>query len=221
MVSSFSTSLILPPRDGRLAVAVLGAEPTATTYLVHGCRTEIVDIIECDGSTVTMTLGPWARSYSPSEAAITGVFDQFNVYEDEGKNYTYSEHCEMSGTVAQVCTVINEGVTENGVTETLSHVPGEDNEEFTFAPYPVTITQGLDLLVTAESTSNKVIATVSTEDGATRAVTSEETLTKGSVSETKASGSATATEESSAGVSCIPSILTAVAAITIAATILL
>ncbi|KAL2678961.1 hypothetical protein Neosp_009715 [[Neocosmospora] mangrovei] len=148
-----------------------------------------------------MTLGPWARSYSPSEAAITGVFDQFNVYEDEGKNFTYSEHCEMSGTVAQV--------------------PGEDNEEFTFVPYPVTITRGLDLLVAAESTSNKVTATVGTEDDATGAVKSEETHTKGSASETEASRSATATEESSAGVSRIPSILTAVAAITIATTVLL
>lgn len=221
MVSSFSTSLILPPRDGRLAVAVLGAEPTATTYLVHGCRTEITDISECDGSTVTMTLGPWARLYSPSEAAITGVFDQFNVYEDEGKNYTYSEHCEMSGTIARVCTVINEGVTEGGVTETLSHETGQDNEESTFAPYPVAITQGLDLLLAAESTSNKATATVRTGDDATRAVTSEETLTKGSASETKASGSATATEESSAGVSCIPSMLAAMAVVVIASTVLL
>ncbi|KAI8663625.1 hypothetical protein NCS57_00964000 [Fusarium keratoplasticum] len=220
MISSFATSLILPPRDGRLAVAVLAAESTATTYLIHGCRTEIVDLNECDGSTVTMTLGPWARSSSPSEPAITGAFDEFAVYEKEGKNYTYSEHREMSGTVAQACTVIDEGAIEDPVTETLTHEPGRDNEEFTFAPYPVTITQGLDLLVAAESSLSKSTETDGTDDDAPGATTSEPTLTRGSTSETKASGSAAAQEETSAGASRIPRILAAVAAVFIASTML-
>lgn len=220
MISSFATSLILLPRDGRLAVAVLAAEPTVTTYLVHGCRTEISSLEECDGSTVTMTLGPWARSSSPSEAAITGVFDEFAVYENEGKNYTYSEHCEMSGTVARACTVINEGAIEDPVTETLTHEPGRDNEEFTFAPYPATITQGLDLLVAAESSSYKSTGTSGTDDHAPGATMSEPTLTRGFESETEAFGSAMAPEETSFGASRIPCILAVVAAVVIASTML-
>ncbi|KAI8665487.1 hypothetical protein LRP88_04011 [Fusarium phalaenopsidis] len=220
MISTFVTSLILPPRDGRLAVAVLGAEPTAITYLIHGCRTEILDLNECDGSTVTMTLGPWARSSSPSEPAITGVFDEFAVYGYEGKNMTYSQHCEMSGIVAQACTVIDEGAIEDPVTETLNHEPGRDNEEFTFAPYPVTITQGLGLLVAAESSSYKNTETSGTDDCEPGATTSESALTRGSASETKASGSAAAPEETSAGASRIPCILAAVAAVIIASTVL-
>ena len=216
MISSFATSLILPPRDGRLAVAVLAAQPTATTYLIHGCRTKIADLKECDGSTVTMTLGPWARSSSPSEPAITGVFDEFAVYENEGKNYTYSEHCEMSGTVAQACTVIDEGAIGDSVTETLIHEPGRDNEEFTFAPYPVTITQGLHLLVAAESSLYKSPETAGTDDDAPGAMTSEQTLTKGSASDTKASGSTATPEETSVGATRIPCTLAALAAAVIA-----
>ncbi|RSL81503.1 hypothetical protein CEP51_005804 [Fusarium floridanum] len=215
MISSFATSLILPPRDGRLAVAALGAEPTATTYLIHGCRTEIVDLNECDGSTATMTVGPWARSSSSSEAAITGVFDEFAVLEYEGKNYTHSEHCEMSGTVAKVCTVIDELATEDGITETLSYESGKDNEEFTFTPYPVTITQGLELLVAAESLAT---ITASTDDEATGATTNEQTLTKGSASETKTSGR---TEETSVGASRIPCIIAAMTAAALATALLL
>ncbi|RMJ07285.1 hypothetical protein CDV36_013109 [Fusarium kuroshium] len=215
MISSFATSLILPPRDGRLAVAVLGAQPTATTYLIHGCRTEIVDLNECDGSIATMTVGPWARSSSSSQAAITGVFDEFAVLEYEGKNYTHSEHCEMSGTVAKVCTVIDELATEDGVTETLSYESGKDNEEFTFTPYPVTITQGLELLVAAESLAT---ITASTDDEATGATTNEQTLTRGSASETKTSGR---TEETSVGASRIPCIIAAMTAAALATALLL
>ncbi|RSL59087.1 hypothetical protein CEP53_005947 [Fusarium sp. AF-6] len=216
MISSFATSLILPPRDGRLAVAVLGAEPTATTYLIHGCRTEIVDLNKCDGSTATMTVGPWARSSSSSEVAITGVFDEFAVLEYEGKNYTHSEHCEMSGTVAKVCTVIDELATEDGITETLSYESDKDNEEFTFTPYPVTITQGLDLLVAAESSSTKT-TTAGTDDEATGATTSKQTFTRGSASETQTSGS---TEEASVGASRIPCIIAAMAAAVVATAVL-
>ncbi|UPK92957.1 hypothetical protein LCI18_003892 [Fusarium solani-melongenae] len=167
-----------------------------------------------------MTLGPWARSSSPSEPAITGVFDEFAVYEYEGKNYTYSEHCEMSGTVAQACTVIDEGAIEDPVTETLTHKPGKDNEEFTFAPYPATITQGLDLLVATESSLYKSTGTAGTHDDALEATKSEPTLTRGSTSETKASGSVAASEETSAGASRIPCILAAGVAVFIASTML-
>ncbi|KAJ4329275.1 hypothetical protein N0V84_000168 [Fusarium piperis] len=221
MISTFATSLILPPRDGRLVVAVLGADATATTYLVHGCSTEIVDINECDGSTNTVTVGPWARSSSASEATTTGVFDAFAVYENGGKNYTYSEHCKMSGTVAQVCTVIDEGAIEDPVTETLSHEPGEDNEELTFAPYPVTITRGLELLVAAESPSHKATATGDTDGGASDATTSEQTFTRGSASETKASESPATPEETSIGVSSTPRTMAVLVAVAIVVKVLL
>ncbi|RSL50056.1 hypothetical protein CEP54_012116 [Fusarium duplospermum] len=196
-------------------VAVLRAEPTGTTYLIHGCRTEIADLNKCDDYTVTMTVGPWARSSSSSEPAITGVFDDFAVLEYEAKNYTHSEHCEMSGTVAKVCTVIDELATEDGITETLSYESGKDNEEFSFTPYPVTITQGLDLVVAAESSST---ATAGTDDEATRATTSEQTLTRGSASETKAPES---TKGTSVGASRIPCIIAAMAAAAFATAVLL
>ena len=163
---------------------------------------------------------PGARSSSPSEPAIMGVFDEFAVYEYEGKNYTYSEHCEMSGTVAQACTVIDESAIEDPVTETLTHEPGRDNEEFTFAPYPATITQGLDLLVAAESSSYKSAGIAGSDDDAPGPTVSEQTLTKGSASETKTSGTAAAPEETSVGASRISCILAAVAAVFIASTML-
>lgn len=220
-MSSFVTSLILPPRDGRAAVAVLGADSTATTYLIQGCRTEIVDLNKCDGSSMTMTVGPWARSDSPSQVPITDVFDAFGVQESNGKNYTFSEHCEMSGTVAQVCTGIKDGAIDNLVTETFTYGPEDDEERRTFAPYPVTITAGLDLLVAAEPSSHRPTDRTNTDAGTTVATTSEYTLARGSATETKAPGSSATPKETSVGTVCTPRTICALVAAATSAALLL
>ncbi|KAM0421216.1 hypothetical protein ACHAPT_010936 [Fusarium lateritium] len=218
MSSSLATSLILPPRDGQLVGAALGAEATATTYLIHGCRTEIEDLKSCDGSTGTLTLGPWARS--SADAAITGVYDAFDVFEYDGETFMYSEHCEMTGIVARVCTVIDEGAIEDPISETFRNEDGEEDERLIFAPYPIIITEGLELLAATHSTSHKATATGDTDSDAAKATASEQTPAESPASETKASGSAPAPEETSAGVSRSPCMLAAFFAVLTATAVL-
>lgn len=160
MTSSLVTSILWIDPDISLVAKVLGAEPSATTYLL-GCNLE-PDDRGCDRY-ASVTLGPWASETPPPGVARTGDFDLYIT--DSIESWKFSMHCEMSGTVPQKCTTINIGGNDNGH-PTATFGSEEDVEEEGFGGFgyaTMTITEGLELLTATHSGPHET-STASTED---------------------------------------------------------
>ncbi|SCV34449.1 uncharacterized protein FFB14_04916 [Fusarium fujikuroi] len=82
---------------------VLGADATATTYLLN-CPP---DAESCERNGQTITLGPWAEKTIASSVDPTGAMDVVITEPQGSTKWFYSLHCEMSRSVAQDCTMIN------------------------------------------------------------------------------------------------------------------
>lgn len=142
MTSSLVTSLLLPGYDAQNIVAsVIGADATATTYLLN-CPPG-TDSNDCGTYNQSLTLGPWASQTPVSGQPTTGAFDMY-ITMDYDEPWEFSLHCEMTRTVAQECTSINIGGNNDG-TPTAT-IGGEELTDFEFAYSPITITAGLEKL---------------------------------------------------------------------------
>lgn len=110
---AIATALPLPGFDKQPLVAeVLGAEATATTYLIN-CRPG-TDSNDCGVYNASVTVGPWASMTLPPGAAATGVLDFHISRPDPEDPFEFSIHCLMSRSVAQECTTINIGGNNDG-----------------------------------------------------------------------------------------------------------
>ncbi|KAF5968758.1 hypothetical protein FCOIX_11228 [Fusarium coicis] len=103
MSTSVKDRLLIPSDAMTLHGKVLGADATATTYLLN-CPP---DSGSCDRNGQTITLGPWAEKTLDSSAGPTGTMDVVITEPQDGTKWFYSLHCEMSRSVAQECTMIN------------------------------------------------------------------------------------------------------------------
>lgn len=156
MSGPITTSLLLDGVGTQTLVAeVLGADATATTYLLN-CPSG-TDGNDCGMYNGSVTVGPWASQTLPSGAKETGNYD-FSMSMD---TFQFSLHCEMSKTVAQKCTTVNIGG-NNDDTPTLT-ISASDLEDYSFIYVPVTITAGQDILssATAKATTSDTQASSS------------------------------------------------------------
>ncbi|RGP74623.1 hypothetical protein FSPOR_1200 [Fusarium sporotrichioides] len=158
--SRFSTSLPLPwGGDQSLVAKVLGADATATTYLLN-CPPG-TDGSDCGTYNNSITVGPWGSKTIPAGAASTGNLDIFITMPDEEHDWRMSVHCKMSHTVAQDCTTINLGGNDDG-SPTATFSASDELQMFELTYAPVVITAGLDLL-NAKHTSVPEASATTTE----------------------------------------------------------
>ncbi|KAI8652047.1 hypothetical protein LRP88_11044 [Fusarium phalaenopsidis] len=216
MTSSLVTSILWVNPDGSLVAKVLGAEPSATTYLL-GCTLE-PDGRDC-GRYAAVTLGPWASETPPLGVARTGDFDLYIT--DSIEPWKFSIHCEMSGTVPQKCTTINIGGNDDGH-PTATFGSEEDVEEEGFGGFgyaTVTITEGLELLAATRSGSHQA-ATASTEDMSASAQSTAESATSATAASSETSGtessSGSTPETTSVASSCKARVITAMSVASVA-----
>ncbi|CAH0037703.1 unnamed protein product [Clonostachys rhizophaga] len=156
MSDTITTSLLLNDFGPQTLVAdVLGADATATTYLLN-CPSG-TDSNDCGVYNASVTIGPWASQTLPSGAKETGNYD-FSMSMD---TFQFSLHCEMSKTVAQKCTTVNIGG-NNDNTPTLT-ISASELQDYGFTYVPVTITAGQDILssATAKATASDTKASSS------------------------------------------------------------
>ncbi|CAG1967346.1 unnamed protein product [Fusarium graminearum] len=141
----FSTSLPLPGYGSQSLVAeVLGADATATTYVLN-CPPG-TDGNDCGTYNNTVTVGPWGSKTIPAGAATTGNLDIFiTMPSDDEDDWKMSVHCKMSHTVAKACTTINLGGNDDG-SPTATVTASDELEMFDLTYAPVVITAGLDIL---------------------------------------------------------------------------
>jgi hypothetical protein len=175
----FSTSLPLPGYGTQSLVAeVLGADATATTYLLN-CPPG-TDGNDCGTYNNSLTIGPWASETIPAGAASTGNLDIFITMPSEDKEYDwrFSVHCEMSKTIAKDCTTINLGGNDDG-SPTSTITVSDELREFDLTHLPIVITAGLDLLSAKHTGLPEASATAtktSEEDASTPTSTSSASL---------------------------------------------
>src|SRR5688500_16956176 len=102
MTTSVTQLLVIPNDALTLMGKVVGADATATTYVLE-CRK---DDDECSRMRQTITLGPWAEKALATGAPKTGDLDIWISDKlEDGTPWTFSQHCEMSRSVAQKCTI--------------------------------------------------------------------------------------------------------------------
>ncbi|KAI0126842.1 hypothetical protein BJ170DRAFT_420898 [Xylariales sp. AK1849] len=182
MTTTSVTSLLLfnTDADQTLVAEVLGADPTATTFLLN-CPSG-TDSNDCGTYDESVTIGPWAQA-TPPPSASTGVYD---VHISMGTEWLYSQHCEMSQTVPVTCTTTNIGGNDDGSpTFTFATVDPTDGI-LGWEYFPVTITSGLEKLAsaTASSESGATTVTGTTGTSGTTVLTGTQTSTGSAVSST-------------------------------------
>ena len=162
MPSTTVTTLLVPDFDSQTLVAeVLGADSTATTYLLN-CPSDVESNL-CGLYNNTITLGPWASKTLPPGAAETGIFDyEANVdFEEGGENdegWEFSVHCKMSRSVAQECTMTNNLAEPGSQTEIISDA-SLLSASAPFAYKEMTITAGAELLSASQTLSGEAKST--------------------------------------------------------------
>ncbi|KAI8711487.1 hypothetical protein NCS52_01412300 [Fusarium sp. LHS14.1] len=208
MPSSLVTSILWTDPDEPLLAKVIGAEPSATTYLL-GCTPE-PDGQECSMYHAAVTLGPWASETPPPGVARTGNFDFY--ISDSIDPWKFSMHCEMSGTVPQKCTTINIGGNDDGhPTATFGSEEKVEEEGLGgFGYATLTITGGVELLAATHSSSHET-ATASTEDSAqsTAESAASATLASSEITGTQSSSSTSTPEATSVASSCKARVISA------------
>ncbi|KAI6765970.1 hypothetical protein HG530_007040 [Fusarium avenaceum] len=162
MPSHTTTSLLLPSYSGNFVAEVIGANPTATTFVLD-CDFKKTE--DCYVTQRTIIIGPWADKSLAPGAANTGIYRESFVVEDEG--YSFSAQCDMSRTYAKTCTTINVGATEVGrnddgsptatfprFTDTAFDMFYYTDSYGSFGWVPVTVTAGQEHLHAARAASS-------------------------------------------------------------------
>ncbi|KAF5658268.1 hypothetical protein FDENT_14112 [Fusarium denticulatum] len=145
MSTSVKDLLLIPSDAMTLHGRVLGADATATTYLLN-CPP---DDKTCERNGETITLGPWAEKTLASSADPTGTIDVVITEPQDGTKWFYSLHCEMSRSVAQECTMINRPANGPSTIGPKTYKGESDLREIygpTFEYGRVTLTAGLEKL---------------------------------------------------------------------------
>ncbi|KAL4731091.1 hypothetical protein ACLX1H_000051 [Fusarium chlamydosporum] len=185
-MSTSITKLLLVPNDGMTLMGkVLGADATATTYVLE-CPFGAED---CDRFTETLTLGPWAEKTLAPGAAKTGDFDIWiSDTLTDGTPWTVSQHCKMSRSVAQECTISQGPVKDSKDHKTKDYPPQTytDKQELaevygpTYQYAEVTLTAGLEKLASTTATgSDTATSAEHTESSTSGAAAPEETNSAG------------------------------------------
>ncbi|KAM0237034.1 hypothetical protein ACHAP5_009132 [Fusarium lateritium] len=163
MPSHTTTSLLLPSYSGNFVAEVIGANPTATTFVLD-CDFDKNEE-DCYVTQQTVVVGPWADKSLASGAATTGIYRESFVVEEEG--YSFSAQCDMSRTYAKTCTTINVGGVDNGrnddgsPTATFPRSTGTAFDAFYYAAgygafywAPVTVTAGQGYILAAKTAAS-------------------------------------------------------------------
>ncbi|KAG5657643.1 hypothetical protein KAF25_007676 [Fusarium avenaceum] len=163
MPSHTTTSLLLPSCSGNFVAEVIGANPTATTFVLD-CDFEKTEE-DCYVTQRTVIVGPWADKSLAPGAANTWIYKESFAVEEEG--YSYSVQCDMSRTYDKTCTTINVGATEAGRNDDGSRMatfPRSTDTSFDIFHYaagygafnwvPVTVTGGHEHLLAARTASS-------------------------------------------------------------------
>ncbi|KAM0200524.1 hypothetical protein ACHAPQ_009390 [Fusarium lateritium] len=163
MASHTTTSLLLPSYSGNFVAEVIGANPTATTFVLN-CDFDKNEE-DCYVTQQTVVVGPWADKSLTPGAATTGTYRESFVVEEEG--YSFSAQCDMSRTYAKTCTTINVGGVDNGrnddgsPTATFPRSTGTAFDGFYYAAgygafywVPVTVTAGQEHLLAAKTAAS-------------------------------------------------------------------
>ncbi|KAL6916373.1 hypothetical protein ACHAPO_007423 [Fusarium lateritium] len=178
MTSHTTTSLLLPAYTGNFVANIIGADATATTFVLD-CDVK-KDKQDCGLTKDTIIVGPWADKTPVPGAATTGLYKEYMAIKDEDEDYTFSVQCDMSKTYAKTCTTINIGGNDNGSpTATFTRTASDTSlyEYFGYGSFtwvPVTITSGQEYLSTTVSgTAKATEATTNTDDGDLVTITGE------------------------------------------------
>lgn len=173
-----TTSLLLPRYSGHFNAEVIGADPTATTFILDCNYDKYTTSEDCYVTSQTFIVGPWADKTLSSGAPATGIFRKIYAEEPDGSysGFSYSAQCEMSRTYASICTTVNIGGNAYfGETATFPRSTGTDYDGFyrmagygDFRWVPVTITKGQKYLAaaaeatpTSDSEENREASTTS------------------------------------------------------------
>ncbi|CAF3496245.1 unnamed protein product [Fusarium graminearum] len=188
MSSNTTTSLLLPEYRGHFVAEVVGADPTATTFVLD-CDWDKYPWDgddDCHVTKRTFVVGPWADKTPTPEAPTKGIYKEIYVEKalgEEVDDFSFSAECQMSKTWAETCTTVNIGGNARyGVTATFPRATGMVLDEFydvygygAFDWVPVTVTAGQKYLSSAKTT-----VAASTEAYTTRdAQPAKETITGG------------------------------------------
>ncbi|KAF5634198.1 hypothetical protein F52700_5918 [Fusarium sp. NRRL 52700] len=174
MSTSVKDLLLIPSDAMTLYGKVLGADTTATTYLLN-CPP---DADGCERNSQTITLGPWAEKTLASSADPTGTMDVVITELQDSTKWFYSLHCEMSRSVAQECTMINRPANGPSTIGPKTYKGESELREIygpTFEYGKITLTAGLEKLKseypTTATTTSEAVATgsVSKETGSSTA----------------------------------------------------
>lgn len=150
-----TTSLLLPAYTGHFVAEVIGADATATTFVLD-CDNEKNEE-HCGVVRNTFMVGPWGDKTPAPGAPTTGLWRLDATADAE---FAFSVQCEMSKTYAKTCTTINLGGNDDGhptatFTRTASddEYPFGDNDFGSFSWLPVTVTKGQEYLSGSKRTA--------------------------------------------------------------------
>ncbi|KAF3017881.1 hypothetical protein E8E14_012906 [Neopestalotiopsis sp. 37M] len=182
------TSVLLFDTDPQSLVAeVLGADATATTFLLN-CPSG-TDSNDCGTYDETVIVGPWAKPTPPPDAS-TGVYDlEVNM----GTEWFFHLHCDMTETVPIDCTTTNINGNNDGTPTATITFATSDYGDYSMAWAPVTITSGLEKLASATGTAD------SSASGTAATTTGSGSVTSVSGTSTAASTTASATNAAMLG----------------------
>ncbi|KAM0350713.1 hypothetical protein ACHAPU_003208 [Fusarium lateritium] len=187
MSSALTTSIHMMGDPSMPLVAdVLGADATATTYVLNCPPVSKYDSGDCGVFNMSVTVGPHASKTLPPGAASTGDFDMFMSMPDDEHDFKFSLHCDMSRTIPTECTTINLGGNDDGHPTQVFSGTKDNAMMFPFAYVPITVTAGQELL-NAKHTGDAEAVTTGTDT----LTASDATKTGGASSGTETSGEAT------------------------------
>ncbi|KAF5657675.1 hypothetical protein FHETE_10280 [Fusarium heterosporum] len=184
MSSALTTSIYMMGDPGMPLVAdVLGADATATTYLLN-CPPTVTDSNDCGIYNMSVTIGPHASKTLPPGAASTGDFDMFMSMPDDEHDFKFSLHCDMSRTVPTECTTINLGGNDDGHPTQVFSGTKDNAMMFPFAYVPVTVTAGQELLNAKHTGAAEAVTTGTDTQTASGATKTGDTETSGEATPT-------------------------------------
>ncbi|KAM0421271.1 hypothetical protein ACHAPT_010993 [Fusarium lateritium] len=200
MSSAITTSLPLL-YEGDFVAEVIGAEATATTYVLN-CGEADIEAGECGTFNNTVIVGPWGSKTLPPGAASTGYLDYYVTMADPVEPWEFSIHCKMSRTVAQECTTTNLGGNDDGhPTATFSSLDQSDDLGFASLTYAsVTVTAGQDLLKATHSAATTADDASSTANSGSDASSVKEASAEATGTETQSTPTPKATSGASLSV---------------------
>ncbi|RFN54005.1 hypothetical protein FIE12Z_1752 [Fusarium flagelliforme] len=156
MALQTTTSLLLPAYTGHFLAEIIGANTTATTFVLD-CDNDKNDD-DCGLTRDTVIVGPWGDKTPAPGAPTTGIWREAMTIDEE--DWTFSVRCDMSKTYAKTCTTINIGGNDEGhPTATFTQTASHDAylfEDFHFGSFtwvPVTVTKGQKFLSASQKTA--------------------------------------------------------------------